>query len=40
MGMNRKSIWTDPIEGGGGGGTYPPGLANHSLEEKAEGLYF
>ena len=22
------------------GGTYPPGLANHSLEEKAEGLYF
>ena len=23
-----------------GGGTYPPGLANHSLEEKAEGLYF
>ena len=21
-------------------GTYPPGLANHSLEEKAEGLYF
>ena len=26
--------------GGGEGGTYPPGLANHSLEEKAEGLYF
>ena len=25
---------------GGGRGTYPPGLANHSLEEKAEGLYF
>ena len=25
---------------GGEGGTYPPGLANHSLEEKAEGLYF
>ena len=24
----------------GRGGTYPPGLANHSLEEKAEGLYF
>ena len=24
----------------GGGGAYPPGLANHSLEEKAEGLYF
>ena len=24
----------------GGGGTYPQGLANHSLEEKAEGLYF
>ena len=24
----------------GGGGTYPPGLANHSLEEKAKGLYF
>ena len=24
----------------GEGGTYPPGLANHSLEEKAEGLYF
>ena len=23
-----------------GGGTYPPDLANHSLEEKAEGLYF
>ena len=22
------------------GGTYPPVLANHSLEEKAEGLYF
>ena len=22
------------------GGTYPPGLANHSLEENAEGLYF
>ena len=41
MGRNRNSIWTDPFEGGGGeGGTYPPGLANHSLEEKAEGLYF
>ena len=25
---------------GGGGSTYPPVLANHSLEEKAEGLYF
>ena len=24
----------------GGGGTYPPVLANHSLEEKAKGLYF
>ena len=24
----------------GGGGTYPPVLANHSLEEKAEGFYF
>ena len=23
-----------------GGGTYPPGLANHRLEEKAKGLYF
>ena len=32
--MGRNSIWTDPFEGGGG--TYPPGLANHSLEEKAE----
>ena len=24
----------------GEGGTYPPVFANHSLEEKAEGLYF
>ena len=24
----------------GGGGNIPPGLANHSLEEKGEGLYF
>ena len=39
MGRNRNSIWTDPFEGEEGG-TYPPGLANHSLEEKAEGLYF
>ena len=29
-----------PLRGEGGGGTYPPVLANHSLEEKAEGLYF
>ena len=29
-----------PLRRGGEGGTYPPGLANHSLEEKAEGLYF
>ena len=25
---------------GGGGGTYLPVFANHSLEEKAKGLYF
>ena len=25
---------------GEGGGHIPPDLANHSLEEKAEGLYF
>ena len=35
MGKNRNSIWIDPFEGGGG--TYPPVLANYSLEEKAEG---
>ena len=29
-----------PLRGGGGGGTYLTGLANHSLEEKAKGLYF
>ena len=34
--MGRNSVWTDPFEGEGG--TYPPGLANHSLEEKAESL--
>ena len=28
------------IPSGEGGGTYPPVLANLSLEEKAEGLYF
>ena len=38
MGRNRNTIWTDPFEGGGA--TYLPVLANHSLEEKAEGLYF
>ena len=29
-----------PLRGGGGGEHITPVLANHSLEEKAEGLYF
>ena len=37
--MGRNSIWNDPFEEGGGAQN-PPVLANHSLEEKAEGLYF
>ena len=41
-----RNIWVEiayeliPLRGEGGGEHIPPVLANHSLEEKAEGLYF